>query len=66
VSLLLYGLLYETIGFDVASFLFLAITTYICGERRPVPLLIFAALGTVFLVYAVHFLVPVPVPTTFI
>lgn len=64
LALLLYALFYEKIGFDIASFLFIAVSAFICGERRPLVLIPFAALGAVFIVYAARFLVATPVPTT--
>lgn len=66
MALLLYGLFYESIGFDIASFLFIVAAAFICGERRPLVLLVFAVLGTVFIVYAARFLVATPVPTSFL
>jgi hypothetical protein len=59
--LLLLGL--ETVGFDLASFLFLLGATRLLGERRPVPLLIFAAGLTAAVVTSLRFLLPFPMPT---
>lgn len=66
MALLLYALFYERVGFDVATFLFMVVAAFICGERRPHVLVLFAALGAVFVTYAAHFLVVTPVPTTFL
>ncbi|MBO0905902.1 tripartite tricarboxylate transporter TctB family protein [Jiella sonneratiae] len=52
----------EQIGFDVATFLFIAIGVVICGERRPLVILAFAAAFTVFVVYGYSTLVPYPFP----
>lgn len=65
LALILYAAFYEHVGFDIASFLFIAVCAFICGERRPIRLLVFAALGAVFLVYAGRLLVSVPIPSTF-
>jgi len=66
MALLLYALLYERIGFDAASFLFIITSAFICGERRPHVLLLFGAFGAVFIVYAARFLVATPIPTLFL
>jgi hypothetical protein len=59
--LLLLGL--ETVGFDLAGFLFLLGATRLLGERRPLPLLIFAAGLTAAVVMSLRFLLPFPMPT---
>jgi len=59
--LLVAGL--ETVGFDLASFLFLLAATWLLGERRPLPLLGFAAALTVIVILALHYILPFPMPT---
>lgn len=51
------------LGFDAAIFLFCAIGMMICGERRPVPLILFPAAITVLMVYGFKALMPYPMPT---
>jgi hypothetical protein len=65
LALVFYVSFYERVGFDIASFLFIAVCGFICGERSPIRLLVFAPLGAVLLVYAGRLLVAVPIPSAF-
>jgi hypothetical protein len=53
----------ETIGFDVAGFLFLAISTWMLGERRPLHILGFAAITSFLVVSALQAILPFDMPT---
>jgi len=57
-----FALSLETVGFDVATFLFTALGVYICGERRVWLIGIFSAVFTVAIVYGYQLLVPYPFP----
>jgi len=63
--LLLVGLVagFETIGFDTASFLFLLAAPVLLGERRVLPLLAFATLGSAGVVAALRVMLPYDMPT---
>jgi hypothetical protein len=52
----------ETIGFDVATFLFTAFGLYVCGERRLWAVGLFSAAFTLAIVYGYQLLVPYPFP----
>jgi hypothetical protein len=52
----------ETVGFDVATFVFTALGIYICGERRLWVIGVFSAVFTVAIVYGYQLLVPYPFP----
>jgi hypothetical protein len=52
----------ETIGFDVATFIFVALGVYICGERRLWLIGLFSAVFTAAIVYGYQLLVPYPFP----
>ena len=52
----------EQIGFDVATFLFIAIGLVVCGERKWWVVLLFSAAFTLFVVYGYSTLVPYPFP----
>lgn len=65
-SLIAYAMLYERVGIDVATLVFVFVAMFICGERRIVSLIVFPVIATIVLVYAARFLVLVPVPSTFI
>ena len=52
------------LGFDIAIFLFCAAGMAICGERRPLPLLLFPLAVTVFAVYGFKAIMPYPMMTT--
>jgi hypothetical protein len=54
----------NTIGFDIGIWLFSAITMFICGERRPLPLLLYPTALSVLLVYGFRALMPYPMVTT--
>lgn len=53
----------ETIGFDAACFLFVAVGLVICGERRWWVLILFPAVFTVLLILFFRALIPFPMPT---
>jgi hypothetical protein len=53
----------ETVGFDVASWLFVAVGLYICGERRWLTLLLFPTAFTLALIYFFRALIPFPLAT---
>jgi len=57
-----FALSLETVGFDVATFLFTALGIYICGERRVWLIALFSAVFTVAIVYGYQLLVPYPFP----
>jgi hypothetical protein len=59
--LLVAGL--EVVGFDVASFLFLLGGAWLLGERRLLPLILFAAAFTCLVVMALHAILPFSMPT---
>ncbi|HEY9055513.1 MAG TPA: tripartite tricarboxylate transporter TctB family protein [Aurantimonas sp.] len=52
----------EAIGFDVATFLFMAFGLVLCGERKWWVVLLFSAAFTLFVVYGYSTLVPYPFP----
>lgn len=52
----------ETVGFDVATFVFTALGIYICGERRVWLIALFSAAFTAAIVYGYQLLVPYPFP----
>lgn len=52
----------ETVGFDVATFLFTAIGVYICGERRLWVIALFSAVLTLVIIYGYQTMVPFPFP----
>ena len=52
----------ETVGFDVATFVFTALGIYICGERRVWLIALFSAAFTAGIVYGYQLLVPYPFP----
>ena len=52
----------ETVGFDLATFLFVALGLYICGERTLWLIGVFSAVFTVAIVYGYQMLVPYPFP----
>lgn len=51
------------LGFDLAILLFCAAGMMICGERRPLPLVLFPAAITVLMIYGFKALMPYPMPT---
>ncbi|HXF54306.1 MAG TPA: hypothetical protein VNK52_09305 [Hyphomicrobiaceae bacterium] len=52
----------ETVGFDVACWLFTAIGLYICGERRLWLIGLFTTIFTVLLIYGYRAMIPFPFP----
>lgn len=54
----------ETIGFDIATFVFMVFAMAICGERRWLVNLIFSAVFTVLLIYGYGTITPFPFPLT--
>jgi hypothetical protein len=57
-----FALSLETVGFDVATFAFVALGIYICGERKLWLIALFSAVFTVGIVYGYQMLVPYPFP----
>lgn len=57
-----FALSLETAGFDAATFLFVALGLYICGERKPWVIALFSAVFTLVIVYGYQMLVPYPFP----
>ncbi len=55
-----FAIFIEQIGFDIATFLFVAIGLVICGERRGWVVATFSAAFTLFVVYGYSTLVPYP------
>jgi hypothetical protein len=55
--------LIDTIGFDTAMLLFVLGTMFICGERRPLPLLIYPLAVTLMLISGFKLLMPYPMTT---
>jgi hypothetical protein len=56
----------ETVGFDVATFLFMIVALYLCGERRWYVVLPFSAIFTLALIYGYGYLIPFPFPLSFL
>ena len=54
----------ETIGFDIATFIFVAVGLYLCGEKKLWVIGIYSAIFTVLVVYGYQALVPYPFPLT--
>lgn len=52
----------ETVGFDVATFLFTAVGLWVCGERRLWVIGLFSAIFTAAIIYGYQMLVPYPFP----
>lgn len=52
----------ERIGFDVATFLFVAVGLFICGERKLWLIALFSAVFTAAVIYGYQLLVPYPFP----
>ncbi|GAB4359476.1 MAG: hypothetical protein Kow00114_12420 [Kiloniellaceae bacterium] len=57
-----FALSLEAAGFDVATFLFVALGLYICGERKLWVIALFSAVFTLVIVYGYQMLVPYPFP----
>lgn len=57
-----FALSLETAGFDVATFVFVVLGLWICGERRLWLIGLYSAVFTVVIVYGYQLLVPYPFP----
>jgi len=57
-----FALSMETVGFDVATFVFVALGIWICGERKPWVIALYSAGFTVVIIYGYQTLVPYPFP----
>ena len=53
----------ERIGIDIASYLFLSVSLYICGERNWIILLILPPVTSIALVLSFRSMIPYPLPT---
>lgn len=56
----------ETVGFDIATFIFTAVGLRICGERRIWLIVAYSAVFTAAIIYGYQMLVPYPFPLTFL
>ena len=54
----------NTIGFDLAIWLFALATMVVCGERRPIPLIVYPVAVALAAVYGFRALMPYPMVTT--
>ncbi|WP_421697064.1 tripartite tricarboxylate transporter TctB family protein [Ancylobacter sp.] len=63
VSLGLMVFLLEPLGFDLAMFLFAVAAMVICGERRPVRVVLYSAAVTLVAIYGFRAMIPYPMPT---
>lgn len=59
-----FALMLEAVGFDVATFAFMVIALFICGERRWWLNLGFSAVFTTLLIYGYGAVIPFPFPLT--
>jgi hypothetical protein len=66
LALGLYVSLLDVIGFDIASWLFVLAVMLICGERRPLPLVLYPLLVSLILISAFRALLPYPMYTAII
>jgi hypothetical protein len=66
LSLGLYVSLLNVIGFDIATCLFVLAVMFICGERRPIVLIVFPVVVAVVLIAAFRALLPYPMYTVII
>lgn len=62
LGLMAFGL--DVVGFDVASWLFIAIGLVICGERRAWVVLLFPTVFVALLVWSYRLLIPYPITLT--
>ena len=60
------GYLMFTVGFDVGVLFFSAITTIICGERRPLLVGLFSIVTTLVIVKGYQLLITFPMPNLFL
>jgi hypothetical protein len=63
VALGAFAFTLDIIGFDLATLLFILVTMAICGERRPLGLILFPLGMTLFIIYSLRALVTFPMPT---
>jgi len=63
--LVVYVLLLEPLGFEIASFLFIALSLLLQGERRIERVVIFSALFSAFATWTISSLSLTPIPTSF-
>lgn len=63
-SLALFVLAMEWIGFDVGAWLFTAVGLFICGERRPLVLLLFPIVFATLVVLGFKSIIPFPFATS--
>lgn len=63
-SLALFVFTMEWIGFDVGAWLFTAIGLYVCGERRPLVLLVYPIVFAALVVIGFKAIIPFPFATT--
>lgn len=63
VALGLYVSALTVIGFDVGTWLFCLAAMAICGERRPIPLIVYPLAVAVILIAAFSYLLPYPLYT---
>ncbi|WP_371345370.1 tripartite tricarboxylate transporter TctB family protein [Ancylobacter sp. IITR112] len=63
ISLGLMVFLLEPLGFDLSMFLFAVAAMVICGERRPVRVVLYSAAVTLVAIYGFRAMIPYPMPT---
>jgi len=63
-TFVVFALSLETVGFDVATFVFLVVALFICGERNWLLNLGFSTVFTVFIVWGYGSITPFPFPLT--
>jgi Tripartite tricarboxylate transporter TctB family len=64
VALGLFVFSLNIVGFDIAIWLFALVTMAVCGERRPIPLILYPLAVTLVAVYGFRALMPYPMATT--
>jgi len=62
----IYAVAIPWLGFDIATWLFVLAGMAICGERRPLHLLVYPAVTAFLLVWGFTLIVPFPMPNTFL